>query len=79
LGRGNPKKLVKAHENEELGKGPRKPRESKWAEDARAEANGTLEPTSNVIKELIVILSHWEKNKWQVQKGPVGLGQIKSQ
>ena len=28
-------KLVKAHENVELAKGPRKPKESKWAKDAQ--------------------------------------------
>ena len=28
-------KLVKAHENAELAKGPRKPKESKWVKDAQ--------------------------------------------
>ena len=28
-------KLVKAHGNVELAKGPRKPKESKWAKDAQ--------------------------------------------
>ena len=28
-------KLVKAHRNVELVKGPRKPKESKWAKDAQ--------------------------------------------
>ena len=28
-------KLIKAHENAELVKGPRKPKESKWAKDAQ--------------------------------------------
>ena len=28
-------KLVKTHENAELVKGPRKPKESKWAKDAQ--------------------------------------------
>ena len=28
-------KLVKAHENAKLVKGPRKPKESKWAKDAQ--------------------------------------------
>ena len=32
-----------------IGKGPRKPKERKWAKDA-PEENGTKEPTSNVIK-----------------------------
>ena len=50
MGRGNSKKLVKAHGNAELGKGSRKHRESKWAKDAQEEANGTLKPASNIIK-----------------------------
>ena len=54
----SPKELVKAHGNAELGKGPRKPKESKWTEDAQEEINGTQEPASNVIKGLITILSH---------------------
>ena len=29
--------LVKAHENIELGKGPKRPKESKWAKDAQKE------------------------------------------
>ena len=59
-------------------KGPRKPRESKWPKDAQEEANGTLEPASNVIKEPMAILSHWGKNKWQAQRGLAGLGQMTS-
>ena len=39
-----------AHENIELEKGSRKPKESKWAKDAQKEINGTKEPTSNVIQ-----------------------------
>ena len=35
LGQGNPMKLVKAHGNAKLGKGPRKPKESKRAQDAQ--------------------------------------------
>jgi len=50
LGQGSPKKLVKVHENAKLEKWPRKPKESKWAKDAREEINGTKEPTSNVIQ-----------------------------
>ena len=30
-------KLVKAHGNAELAKGPRRPKESKWAKDAQRE------------------------------------------
>ena len=62
-----------------MGKGPRKPRESKWAKDAQEEANETLELVSNVIKKLMAILNQWDKNKWQAQRGLVGLGQITSQ
>ena len=34
-------KLVKAHENTKLGKEPRKPKASKWAEDAQGKTKGT--------------------------------------
>ena len=54
----SPKELVKAHGNAELGKGPRKPKESKWTKDAQEEINGTQELASNVIKGPITILSH---------------------
>ena len=59
-------------------KGPRKPRESKWAKDAQEEANETLELVSYIIKEPMVILNQWDKNKRQAQRGPAGLGQITS-
>ena len=36
----NPWELVKAHENAELGKGPKGRKESKWAKDTQKE-NGT--------------------------------------
>ena len=49
MGQGSLKELVKARGNSELEKGPRKPKESKWAKDAQGK-NGTKEPTSNVIK-----------------------------
>ena len=51
MGQGSPKELVKAHENAELEKRLRMPKESKWAKDAQEEINGTKEPTSNVIKK----------------------------
>ena len=35
MGQGSPIKLVKVHGNAELIKGPRKPKESKWAKDAQ--------------------------------------------
>ena len=60
-------------------KRPRKPRERKWAKDAQEEANETLELVSNVIKKLMALLNQWDKNKWQAQRGLVGLGQITSQ
>ena len=79
MGRGSPKELVKTHENAKLEKGLRMPKESKWAKDAQEEINGTQEPASNVIKSPMIIQNHWEKNKQQAQKGPVGLGQTTSQ
>ena len=51
MGQGSPNELVKAHENAELEKGLRMPKENKWAKDAQEEINGTKEPTSNVIKK----------------------------
>ena len=39
-------KLVKAHKNTKLGKRPRKPKASKWAEDAQRKTKGTQEPIS---------------------------------
>jgi len=44
------KGVSKTHGNVELGKWPRKPKESKWAKDAYEEINGTKEPTSKVIQ-----------------------------
>ena len=58
MGRGSPKNSVKAHGNAKLRKGPRKPKENKWAKDAQEKTNGTQEPASNVIKELMVVLGH---------------------
>ena len=52
MGQESLKELVKAHENAELGKGPRKPTESKLAKDAQKEINGTKEPMSNAIQSL---------------------------
>ena len=43
MGRGSPIKPVKAHGNTKLGKGPRKPKVSKWAEDAEGKTKGTQE------------------------------------
>ena len=79
VGPGSPKNSVKAYENAKLRKRPRKPKESKWAKDSLEKTNGTQEPASDVMKEPRAILGHWEKNKWQAQKGPVGLRQTNSQ
>ena len=58
MGRGSPKNSVKAHGNAILRKELRKPKESKWARDAEGKTNGTQEPTSDVIKEPMAVLSH---------------------
>ena len=42
-------KPVKAHGNTKLGKRPRKPKASKWAEDAQGKIKGTQEPISKKI------------------------------
>ena len=42
-------KLVKSHENTKLGKEPRKPKASKWAENAQGKTKGTQEPISKKI------------------------------
>ena len=47
MGRGSPKNLIKAHGDVKLGKGPRKPKESKRAQDAQGKTNGTKEPESD--------------------------------
>ena len=39
-------KSVKAHRNTKLGKMLRKPKASKWAEDAQGKTKGTQEPIS---------------------------------
>ena len=79
MGRGSPKNSIKAHGNAKLRKEPKKPKESKLAQDAQGKTNGTQEPASDVIKKPMVILGHWEKNKWQAQRGPTGLRQTTSQ
>ena len=59
LGWGSPKNSVKAHGNAKLKKGPRKPKESKWAKDAQEKTNETQEPTSNITeKAQMTILSY---------------------
>ena len=75
MGRGNPKNSVKAHGNAKLRKGPRKPKGSKRARDGQGKTNGTQEPASDIIKEPMVVLGYWEKNKWQAQRGLARLRQ----
>ena len=59
MGRRSPKNSVKAHENAKLRKEPRKPKESKRAQDAQGKTtNGTQEPASDIIKEPMVVLGH---------------------
>ena len=58
MGQGSPNELVKAHGNAELGKEPKKPKESKWAKDAQEETNGTQELASDIIRSLMTILSN---------------------
>ena len=75
MGQGSPKRVSKGPWESRIGKGPRKPKESKWAKDAQ-EGNGTQEPTKSVRKGPVNTLSYWEGNKQQVQKGLAGLSQI---
>ena len=42
-------KPIKAHGSTKLGKGLRKPKVSKWAEDAQGKTKGTQEPISKKI------------------------------
>ena len=75
MGRGSPKNSVKAHGIAKLGKGPRKPKESKRAQDAQGKTNGTQEPASDVTQEPMALLGHWGKNKRLAQRGPARLKQ----
>ena len=75
MGWGSPKNSVKAHGNAKLRKEQRKPKESKWVRDAQEKTNGTQELANDVIKEPMAVLSYWEKNKRQAQRGPAGLRQ----
>ena len=73
MGQGSPKNSVKTHGNAKLRKGPRKLKESKWVRDAQKKTNGMQELASDVIKEPTDVVGHWEKNKWQAQRGIAGL------
>ena len=59
IGSGKPKRVSKGPWENRIGKGLKKPKESKWAKDAQEE-NGTQEPTNSVRKDPVNILSHWE-------------------
>ena len=62
IGPEKPKRVSKGPWESKIGKGPRKPKERKWAKDAQ-EGNGTQEPANNVRKGPVNVLSHWEGNK----------------
>ena len=64
-------KLVKAHGNTKLVKGPRKPKASKWAEDAQGKTKGTLEPISKKAHGCVKPLGK------EYMAGPKRLGKIK--
>ena len=51
IGLGKPKRVSKGPWESRIGKGPRKPKESKWAKDAQ-EGNGTQEPVNVTGKEI---------------------------
>ena len=51
------KRVSKGPWESKIGKGSRKPKESKWAKDAQEE-NGTQEPVNSVRKGLVNTLSH---------------------
>ena len=74
IGSGKPKRVSKDPWESRIGKGPRKPKQVKWAKDAQEE-NGIQEPASSVRKGPVNTLSHWEGNKQQTQRGPAGLSQ----
>ena len=74
VGPGKPKRVSKGPWENKIGKGPRKPKEVKWAKDAQEE-NGTQKLVSSVRKGPMNTLSHWEGNKQQAQRGPAGLSQ----
>ena len=65
-------KLVKAHGNTKLVKGLRKPKASKWAEDAQGKTKGMLEPISKKAHGRVKPLGK------EYMAGPKRLGRIKS-
>ena len=69
MGQGSPKNSIKTHGNAKLRKWPRKPKGNKQARDTQGKTNGTQELASDIIKKPMAVLDHWEKNKWQAQRG----------
>ena len=65
-------KLVKAHGNTKLVKGLRKPKASKWAEDAQGKTKGTQEPISKKAHGCVKLLGK------EYTAGPERPGRIKS-
>ena len=65
-------KSVKTHGNTKLVKGPRKPKASKWAEDAQGKTKGTQEPTSKKAHSYVKPLGK------EYTVGPKGPGRINS-
>ena len=61
-------KLIKAHGNAKLVKGPRKPKESKWAKDAQEKDKrdaGAHKKTNGHAKSLGEIVNSWLKEVQQ--------------
>ena len=57
IGPGKLKRVSKGPWESRIGKGSRKPKESKWAKDAQAK-NGTQEPANSVRKGLVNTMTH---------------------
>ena len=80
IGSRKPKELSKSPwvcKVKEKGRGS--PRKANGLRTPKGKTNETQELASDVIKEPMAVLSHWEKNKRQAQKGPVGLRQTTSE
>ena len=65
-------KPIKTHGNTKLGKRPRKPKASKWAEDAKQKTKGTQKPISKKIHSRVKPL------RKEYTAGPKRPGRIKS-
>ena len=76
IGPRKPKELSKSPwECKVKEKGRGSPRKANGLGTPKGKTNETQEFASDVIKEPIAVLSHWEKNKRQAQKGPPRLKQ----